>query len=346
MDNIGTKGKLVSVIVPVYNAENYLGYCLNSIVSQTYQQIEIILINDGSTDNSLAICQNYALVDDRISIITVENNGVSNARNVGLDAAKGEYIQFIDSDDVIKSNMIEQTVQMMEAYQKDVVVSSFEMITLGQNDADMNKISFSCNIMGGECVLTREKFFKKMAFILWRTSLLECSWNKLFRRSIIQENNIRFPKELTLGEDFCFNMDYFQYVNGAVFTNKVYYYYMQVNKGALTRKYRADLFDNQMYLIQRFHKLLKNNIKISHEEKKELAEYTVAKMMQALYSLTDEKCNLSEYEKKEEIAKIINNDYVRNAYKKAEYIEPRYEWIRECMEFSDIEKICFFCLDK
>jgi glycosyltransferase involved in cell wall biosynthesis len=339
MGNTEIIEKMVSIIIPVYNAQEYLGYCLNSIVSQTYQQIEIILVNDGSTDNSLTICENYAGLDSRVSVITIENSGVSNARNAGLDAAKGEYIQFVDSDDIIRSDMVEDFVNFMETYHMDLVVCGFEMITLGQDIYNRQITPFTSDIMGAECVLTREMFFDRMAFILWRTTTLECSWNKIFRRRIIEDKHIRFPENISLGEDFCFNMDYFRYINGVVFTNKKYYYYMQSNQAALTRKYRPDLFENQMNLIHRFHHLIEDYVQMSENEQKELAEYTVSKMMSSLYNLTSERCDLSDLQKKGEIAKIVNDDFVRHAYKRAVYMEPRYEWIRECMEFSDIQKI-------
>lgn len=339
MENTDIVKNLVSIIIPVYNTEKYLGYCLNSVVSQTYCQIEIILVNDGSTDNSLTICQNYAKIDDRISIITIGNGGVSKARNVGLDAAKGEFVQFVDSDDVIRSNMVECLIQLMEMYQVDLAVCGFKKIKLSEDIGRAETVTLSTGIMGRECVLTRELLLGKMGHILWKTSTLESMTNKMFRRTIIEDNHIRFLTDLSLGEDFCFNMDCIQYINGVVFTSEAYYYYLQENKNALTRKYRSDLFDNQMFLIERFCNLIKEFVKISREEEREIAEYTIAKMMQSLYNLTSGECSLSIFEKKREIARIINNDFVRKAYGKAEYIEPKYEWIREYIEFSDIQSI-------
>lgn len=338
MGNTEVGEKMVSVIVPVYNAGKYLGYCLNSVISQTYHNLEIILINDGSTDNSAVICRNYAGIDDRIVIIDTENRGVSRARNTGLEVAKGEYVQFVDSDDVIKTDMVEKFVHTIETYQKDMVICGFDMVTLEQNE--VRKIqSLTSDILGMECVLNRKEFFERIAFILWRTSLLESSWNKFFCMRIIRQNNIRFPDEMAYGEDFCFNMEYFQYINGVVFVNDVYYHYLQHNQCSLSKQYREDLFENEMLLIYKFQNLIESNVSISDEEKIELAEYTVSKMMQSLYGLTNEKCHLSVAEKKKEIAKIINDEFVRNAYKIAEYTEPHYEWIRECMDFSDVQKI-------
>lgn len=347
MENTEKNEKLVSIIIPVYNAEKYLGYCLNSVTSQTYRNLEIILSNDGSSDCSLEICENYAAIDERISVISIKNSGVSTARNTGLDSAAGQYIQFVDSDDVIRRDMVENLVGLMEMYETDAAVCGFEMVTLGTSASERECTVFTSSIMGSECVLPRDMFFEKMAFILWRTTYLESSCNKIFRREIIEENHLRFPREISLGEDFCFNMEYFEHIKGITFTNIRYYYYLQVKQEALTKRYRADLFENQMFLIQKFHRLLTGHLTMSEDEEKELAEYTVAKMMQSLYGLTNQECRLNIWEKKKEIAKIINNDYVRQAYKKAKYIEPRFEWIRECMEFSDVQKIYdfLFCED-
>ena len=112
---------LISIIVPVYNVEKYLSKCIDSIINQTYKNIEIILIDDGSTDSSGAICDKYALVDSRIHVLHIENSGVSNARNVGLNHATGDYIGFVDSDDYIEPNMYELLLEELIADDVDVV---------------------------------------------------------------------------------------------------------------------------------------------------------------------------------------------------------------------------------
>lgn len=348
MENTDTVKNLVSIIIPVYNTEAYLGYCLNSVVSQTYRQIEVILVNDGSTDDSLTICHNYANIDSRISIISIENSGVSNARNVGLDAAKGEFVQFVDSDDVMRTDMVERFVQYMEVYQVDMAICGFEKIELGGESNDMNRCILSSSIMGTECVLTKQHFFERMGFILWRTSTLENVTNKMFRRSVLIDHHIRFLDEISLGEDFCFNMDYVQHIRGVIFTSGIYYYYIQQNKDSLTKKYRADLFDNQMFLIRRFRNMIKGSVKMSKDEEKAIAEYTMSKMIQSLYNLKSHECMLSILEKKREIARIINDDDIREAYNKVSYIDPGYEWIRTYMEFSDVQGIYdqLFCTKK
>lgn len=334
--------KIVSIIIPVYNAEKCLGYCLNSIASQTYRNLEIILVNDGSTDDSLKICNNYAFLDSRIRVIDIPNAGVSNARNVGLKAATGEYIEFADADDVLNPKMVETLVDKMDTYQSDLVICGFEMVSLNSNQQPQDIIHFNSASLGEECVYTQQLFFEKLSCILWRTSLLECPWNKMFRKDIIRNYNLQFPIDKSLGEDFCFNIDYFAYVNKVVILSDELYYYMQINQTALTRKFQANYFEDQLYLIKKFDDVVRKNIKLSKQERVYLAEYMVAKTIQSIRHLFDENSGLASAQRKARIAEIINNSYVRDAIKLAEYIDDRYLWIKNEIEKSDIKKIYTF----
>ena len=330
--------KKVSVIVPVYNAEKYLGYCVNSILSQTYNDLEVILVNDGSTDGSLKICNNYRLIDERVLVIDIPNGGVGNARNIGMMRATGEYLQFVDSDDVIAQTMVEKLVGAIEAYKKDIVFCGLEIVVLDDN---LPEKRFSCTSegIGKECVLERNVFFEKMAFLLWKTAILEGPCNRVYRMKIIKENNIKFPTDISLGEDFIFNMEYYNYCNGAVFLSEKLYYYVQINDNALTSIYRPEIFENQMMLIEKFREFLKSNITISKEEKKNLAEYTVAKAIQCMLHLFQDNCDLSELEKKAQIALILNDSRVRAAITRSDFIDERYEWIRWLSDFTDVGAI-------
>lgn len=334
--------KIVSIIIPVYNAEKCLGYCLNSIASQTYRNLEIILVNDGSTDDSLKICNNYAFLDSRIRVIDIPNAGVSNARNVGLKAAAGEYIEFADADDVLNPKMVETLVDKMDTYQSDLVICGFEMVSLNSNQQPQDIIHFNSASLGEECVYTQQLFFEKLSCILWRTSLLECPWNKMFRKDIIRNYNLQFPIDKSLGEDFCFNIDYFAYVDKVVILSDELYYYMQINQTALTRKFQANYFEDQLYLIKKFDDVVRKNIKLSKQERVYLAEYMVAKTIQSIRHLFDENSGLASAQRKARIAEIINNSYVRDAIKLAEYIDDRYLWIKNEIEKSDIKKIYTF----
>lgn len=328
--------KKVSIIVPVYNAEKYLGYTISSIRRQTYQNIEIILVNDGSTDGSLQICRNYAAIDPRVRVIDLPNGGVSAARNRGLAEATGEYVQFVDADDVIHADMTRRLVEVMETYQKDLVVCGFQMIMLDENLEKTGEAFFSSTYFGRECVMTQRMFFQNMALLLWKSCLLEGPCNRLYRRKVIESGQILFPSDISLGEDFCFNMDYFRYMNGVVFIAEIYYYYLKNRKDSLTGCYREDLFENQLFLVQRFEKLLLDFDMYTQEQERLVATYLVAKVIQSLENLFREECSLQMRKKKEYMETIVNHNTVRNAFEKADYIDPSYEWIKEKIKFSDI----------
>lgn len=331
--------KKVSIIVPVYNAEKYLGYTISSIRRQTYKNIEVILINDGSADGSLQICNNYAAIDPRIRVIDVQNGGVSAARNRGLAEASGEYVQFVDADDVIHADMTRRLVEVMETYQKDMVVCGFRMIMLDDRLEKTGQVLFSSSELGKECVLSRDGFFQNMAYILWKICLLEEAWNKIYRREIIKKYQILFPQEISLGEDFCFNMDYFQYINGVVFIEEQLYYYLNTGEDTLTSCYRENYFENQLFLVQRFENLLETNIKFHKEERRYLAEYMIAKAIRSIENVFQERNGMQLVEKMKAIEKIINHKYVRDAFRKGTYIEAQYEWIRDKIRFSDVKGI-------
>ncbi|RGY94639.1 glycosyltransferase [Clostridium sp. AM58-1XD] len=331
--------KKVSIIVPVYNAEMYLGYCINSILSQTYTNIEVILVNDGSTDGSLSICNNYAVIDKRIKVVDIKNGGVSRARNLGLEYVTGEYVQFVDSDDVIALNMTERLVEAIEAYKTDIVFCGMKLVSL-KNSIPERIICCTSEGIGKECVLDRKTFLEKMAFLLWKTAMLEGPCNRVYRTNIIKHHGIKFPENISLGEDLIMNLSYYGFCNGAVFLSDKLYYYIQVNDHALTRIYRADLFSNQMMLIDLVRKFLKRKLtNLSDEEETSLSEYTVAKAMQCMLRLFQNENQLEEIDIKAGIAEIINDQRVREAIKKCNFIEEQFEWIRWLSEFSDVGAI-------
>lgn len=329
----------VSIIVPVYNAESSIGYCLNSITSQTYTNLEIILVNDGSTDNSLQICKNYAAIDNRIIVVDQKNGGVSHARNTGLSYATGTYVEFVDSDDCIALNMVEKLVESIENYATDLVICGMKIIELREK-LPINVLHCTCVGLGKTCVLSRKNFFEHFAEILWKTATLEGPTTKLYKYSIIKENNLLFPEDYSLGEDFLFNMNYFTHMkNGVVMLAKEYYYYLQENAESLTHKYRADLFDNELQLFDNIKKLLKRNVCITNKERKYLHEYMLSK---AIFCMKDIVCAngaLTEMQMKQQLAEIINNEDVREAIKNGNYIAPDFEWLRNVYIFSDIDTL-------
>lgn len=208
---------LVSIIVPVYNAAEHLPACLESIRSQTWTALEVWLVNDGSTDESLSLCRAAAEQDSRFHVIDQANAGPSAARNAALDAASGQYVQFLDGDDRLPSNAAEALVHAARSTGADLVIGRFYRIS-GQRQAVQGHIR-------GRRVLTRREFAEEMvkAPANFYYGVL---WNKLYRRSILEEHRLRCPEDVKWCEDFLFNLEYIKYVRlVAAIPEPVYCYY-------------------------------------------------------------------------------------------------------------------------
>jgi len=174
---------LVSVIVPVYNVERYLDRCINSIINQIYSNIEIILINDGSTDGSLEKCKEYERKDSRIKVISKKNTGVSDSRNHGINAATGELFLFIDSDDWVTSDHIKHLVNLAGRYEADVTISSYIKVWEGKEDTTcVNSKNIEPVIMNNE---------EAIVSLLYQRLFITSPWGKLFKRELFK--NINFP---------------------------------------------------------------------------------------------------------------------------------------------------------
>jgi glycosyltransferase involved in cell wall biosynthesis len=200
---------LLSIIVPVYNAEKYLARCLDSILAQTFKDFECIIVDDGSVDQSPAICDEYAGRDGRIQVLHKKNEGVSAARNDGIQTAAAGYIAFVDSDDTIHPEMYERMYTAITAGQNDFVCC-------GYYHKEKN-YSLPNNYFNGSQA--------EMVYTIKKAELFDYIWNKLYRAEIIRNNNIRFPQGYSFGEDFLFNLNYFLFVHsGCCITDILYFY--------------------------------------------------------------------------------------------------------------------------
>lgn len=226
----------ISVIVPVYKAEKYLHRCVDSILAQTFTDFELILVNDGSPDNSGAICDEYAQKDCRVRVFHKENGGVSSARNLGLDNVRGEWVTFIDSDDYIHKDYLFSFNKNIDA---DLIVGSFQVIG---SDENWNGI-LQCEKYGRN--ILKQKL-QDGAF----PPNYHGSWGKLFQTKIINDNNIRFDNKVFLSEDWLFTLNYFIYINSVQTIDKPYYYYERDVEESLSQNYRY--FEEYFYAMQRF----------------------------------------------------------------------------------------------
>lgn len=193
---MNANSRLVTLIVPVYNVEKYLDKCINSILVQTYQNIEIILINDGSTDDSPAICDKFARKDSRVHVVHKSNGGVSSARNQGLNVARGDYVMFIDSDDWIEKDMVESMLNVAEDNNAQMVLCDINWIDSNEEISTEVHSYFENDTVD---VLEGKDIYYK--FFLKSTQMCDKLWNK---HTI---NGIRFNEDVAYGEDVKFILE-------------------------------------------------------------------------------------------------------------------------------------------
>ena len=224
---------MISVIVPVYNCEENLGRCVQSILNQSETHIEVILVNDGSTDRSPEICNKYAEEDTRVRVIHQENGGVSKARNAGIQAAKGEYIQFVDSDDYLEKDMCKRMIEVMEEQQSDLVISGFHHHYLGRDIIKCPRENLTSPV---EMKRLGNTFLE-----LYQQGFLNMPWNKLYKKEKIAE---QFPEHLSLGEDLLFNLSYLKQLKNtekvSLISSPLYHYIQERGKVTLSSQKRND----------------------------------------------------------------------------------------------------------
>ena len=203
---------VISVIIPVYNTEQYLLRCIDSVMAQTYQDFELLLIDDGSKDSSGTICDEYAEKDSRVRVFHKENGGVSSARNVGLDNARGEWITFVDADDWIESDMLELLLRKGEETGADIVMGDF-LFAYPNRDVP--------------CRLPDWDDCKTTSLNRYITSVWTCVWGGIHRRSLYEEHQLQSPQGVTYCEDFHLIVRLCYFARNVVNVHRPFYHYRQ-----------------------------------------------------------------------------------------------------------------------
>lgn len=216
------KKEKISIILPVYNSQNTVAKTIDSVIRQNYDNYELIIINDGSTDNSESICIEYATKYKEINYIKIENNGVSNARNLGMDSATGNYIMFIDSDDEYYENTLETIYKYIEQ-ENDLIVFGYNRIHVHKNKTKEMDTNITYLKNGKE----KNIFIEKMQ----REYLFNQIWNKVYKAKILKDNNIKFDTKIASGEDYRFNLQYIDCINNAIYISKILYNYYSTDTG-------------------------------------------------------------------------------------------------------------------
>lgn len=305
----------VSIIVPVYNVEKYLKECVNSLINQTYSNLEIILIDDGSTDNSPIICDNFKAKDKRIKVIHKRNEGLGLTRNVGIDKATGKYIYFVDSDDYIDLNTIKECVELAEKY-------DLQIVTFGFNNVDDNRKITTSIIPRANSNIYKGKDIQNYILPIFLenknikfdgvANLICSSSSSIYLLELIRKNNWKYVSEREyLSEDIFSLMDLYGYVTKIGIISKAFYYYRK-NMDSLTHTYEKNKFyKNNNFLVAGIELCKKhryNNEVIQGLEKSYLSNLIgILKLI--------ENSNLKEEKRKIAMKKIVNNDILQRVLK-------------------------------
>lgn len=235
----------VSIIIPVYNVERYLEECFESITNQTHKNIEIIFIDDGSTDNSGSILDSFRKKDIRVKVFHKRNGGVSSAKNVGIKNAEGDYVTFVDPDDYIMEDYVEYLLKLVTKENAEIALSKKMYDNYDMKQDLKDKI---CTYSSEEALVSILSYNINVAV-----------WNKLYKLSFIKSNNILFYEDIFMGEGFNFNILAFQKAKKIIVGHHKIYFYRRDNLQSATTKFRIDKWENALFAIERIKDNLKSN---------------------------------------------------------------------------------------
>ena len=252
LDVIKNKYK-VSIIIPVYNVEKYLRECLDSVVNQTLKDIEIICINDGSKDNSLEILKEYSQKDERIKIISKENEGLSITRNRGIDIAQGEYIGFVDSDDYIDHSMFEKLYENAKKNDLDIIMCRLATHDEKTKEIDKNKWYFALKCFGN----FNQEVFNHMDTKEFTQNIAVTAYNKIYKREFLNSNNFKFPERLLFEDEVFFYNTYLKAKRVSFIKETLYYYRINTGESIISSSNKD--FRDVLKVFKLIREILKKN---------------------------------------------------------------------------------------
>ena len=296
----------VSVVMPVYNAEKYLAKSIESMLGQTLKEIELILVNDGSKDKSLKICEEYKSKDNRVNVIDKKNEGACIARNTGIEKAKGKYIQLVDADDYIENNMLEEQYELAEKTNAEVVMCGMKFDIHQKNEQVVTSESHYKDM-----VLNSQEEIKTIFMDLFDNLLFNYTHNKLYNAEFLKSNNLKFIEWLPIDQDTNFNIDIFKELNKLTISTKSYYHYVKTFEETIVTRYHANKFKVRTFRYDRLKQLLIDWDIYNEENKKKLASMYIHHVIECFEIYNHEKCNLSVNEKKKEIGRILDTEQVK-----------------------------------
>lgn len=318
---------LLSIIIPAYNAERYIKRTIESVLQQTYQLLQIIIVDDGSTDKTASILNWYAKKDNRIEIIHKENEGLSSARNAGLEKATGNYVFFLDSDDWLEKNYLETCMEVLKKKRVDVLftpyIREYKKRSMKTNLFDNSYIEFSKEMVRNKLLLRLFGPVDEEEKDPTKLDNFNTAWGKFYNRKIIK--NIKFePRNIVgLSEDLWFNINIFYFVNSAIYLGNVYLHYNKVNDESLVSTYHPELASTRKNVSQ-----MMRNFARKYQLEKKFFEALNNRIVLLSFSDVLSVChsNLNFEEKQHVCKQIIYDDMFRDALKAFSYKNMKFMW--------------------
>lgn len=295
----------ISILMPVYNSQDYLKNTVQDVINQSYKDWELILVDDGSKDDSKNICNELQNIDKRIKFIDKENTGVSSTRNTALYNANGKYIAFIDSDDSVQRDYLKILLSSIEKSQGELAVCGFVERRISTN----GKAEELKKVFCPKEVISIEEM-KDLIMDFGNSGLLNPLWNKLYSKEIIENNNIRFKEDIETGEDFIFNLQYFRKIKKICFSKEKLYYYIRRNNNSVTYQYISNMYEKGLEIHSLLEGFLKDMNFYNSKNKYILYGNHLMGVFSAFLNLFHKDCKLSFKEKKDYIKAIVNREYV------------------------------------
>lgn len=284
---------LFSVVMPAYNCERTVGRTIESILNQSFSDFELIIVNDGSSDKTEQVLDNYHQKDSRLKFKTIPNGGPGNARNKGIELTSGQYLLFIDSDDVMKENTLNTYASYVNEKNIDLIISSYNMRILdGDEVVDTREVE-APNLM----INAHEKFLDNI-YPLMNKQLMYVVWNKLYKLSIVKANDVFFPPYNSC-EDRLFNIRYFNHVNSCRVVSDVLYDYSFDGRNSLTNRY----FDNKFDTFVEFYREL---LFLTDKNRKGSSALFLKGVMSCIIPLHSDSCSLGYRDKLTYIRRILH----------------------------------------
>lgn len=301
---------LISVVVPCYNVEKYLEKCVQSIVCQTYTNLEIILVDDGAKDSTPQLCDKLALTDSRIKVIHKANGGLSDARNAGLAVAGGKYITFFDSDDWVEPDTIKIAFDKMIAENLDLVIWGYVADFVDDNETILSNricaVNGICELGANNSILTQKDTLGISGY----------AWNKLYKTEIIKDNNLIFENGISLVEDILFNSSYFCKCEKIAFVDYIGNHYIQRGRVTLGTKRYENVFELKLMGCEAREKILKHFSISDSSINKIMASFYYGALKLAITNIKSEP-NISKKEKLKKIKSFLKDENVQSVAKKA-----------------------------